>query len=62
MKYSQNREVFITIVNGKDTVKFDLNKGSKESDNDFNAKVMKCLSHFFPFWEIKYNKRGYSEQ
>lgn len=62
MKYSQNREVFITIVNGKDTVKFDLNKGSKESDNDFNNKVMKCLSHFFPFWETKYNKRGYSEQ
>ena len=61
MKYSQNREVFITIVNGKDTVKFDLNKGAKESDNDFNAKVMKYLSHFFPFMEIKYNKRGYSE-
>lgn len=60
MKYSQNREVFITIVNGKDTVKFDLNKGSKESDNDFNTKVMKYLSHFFPFMEIKYSKRGYN--
>lgn len=51
MKYGQNREVFITIVNGRDTVKFDLNKGSKESDNDFNTKVMRYLSHFFRLWK-----------
>lgn len=56
MKYSHHREVYITIVNGGDTVKFNLNKGSKESDNDFNFKVMKYLSHFFPFMEMKFMK------
>ncbi len=56
MLYDLGRSVSITIVNGRDTVKFDMTKGNKETDNEFNSRVMKNLSHFFPFMEMKFMK------
>lgn len=43
------RSISITIVKGIETIKFDMTQVDKETDNEFNSRVMKNLSHFL--WE-----------